>query len=298
MIRKELLLRLPAGGPERRALDAGEIDAIIDYSSSNVILLPAAQRALRRMAPRHATASLDPANEAIANGLLCGLPQSEYRLLAPWLEPYGLDVGAVLFEPGVPVRHVYFPVDCCVTLQVVAQDGRALTVGVVGHEGMLGLSLVLGATLPAARAVVQIAGTAMRMDAAPFLKAFGQSPSLQRSFYRYVHVKLTQAMQAVACHKFHAIEARLANCLLMASACVLHTEFALTQEVLAKMLGVRRGTVNEAAVPLQKSQLISYVRGRIRILDPQGLRAASCACCTTILLAASSPAAAGARFAN
>jgi len=272
---QNVLLRLPKGGPEQQAIEAGEIDAVIDYSSSNVILLPAAQRALRRVAKQEA------ANEApIANSLLAALPRAEYQRLLPDLEPLTLKFGEVLHEPGAPIRYVYFPIDCAISLLTTVEGDRAVETGLVGHEGMLGIALVLGVEVSSARALVQVSGTAMRMKAARFHKAFGQCPQLQRALYRYAYAKLALARLNDACNYFHAVEARLARWLLMTSDRVLSAEFFLTQAFLAKMLGVRFATVSEAAGALQQRKLISYRRGKIRILDRKGLEAASCRCYT------------------
>jgi CRP-like cAMP-binding protein len=157
---------------------------------------------------------------------------------------------------------------------------RALEVGLVGREGMVGVSVALGSDISSVRAVVQAAGTAMRIKASHFREAFERCPPLQREVYHYADAKLALARQIVACNCFHAIEARLARWLLMTSDRVLSKEFFLTQAFLAEMLGVRRGTVNEAAGSLQHRNLISYSRGKIRILDRKGLEAASCRCYT------------------
>ena len=176
-----MLPRLAKGGPEQQAIDAGEIDAVIDYASSNVVLLPAARRALGEIAERAAAANRETVYEApIANSLLAALPRAEYRRLLPGLEPVTLKSGEVLQEPGAPIPYVYFPVDCVISLLATAA-GEALEVGLVGHEGMVGISLVLGADVSSVRALVQASGTALRMKAARFHPAFRQSPPCSAS---------------------------------------------------------------------------------------------------------------------
>lgn len=268
-----LMLRLAEGGPERRAIAAGEVDGIIDYASSNVVLLPAARRALRERA----------AAAPVANRLLAALPLAEYRDLLDGLEPLTLRPGEVLHEPGQPIRHAYFPVDCVISLlstALGAADGRgaALEVGLVGYEGMVGIPLVLGSELSSVRALVQSGGTALRVDAARLHEAVRQSPALQAALHRYAGVKLAQARQTVSCNRYHTVAARLARWLLMTGDRVSSSQFFLTQAFLAEMLGVRRATLNQVAMPLQESGLISYHRGRIRILDRKGLEAAACLC--------------------
>lgn len=279
---KNALPRLAKGSPEHQAIEAGEIDAIIDHASSNVILLPAARRALRELAGRPAAANLDAANEVpMANGLLAALPPAEYQYLIARFEPVTLHAGEVLQEPGAPIEYVYFPQDCVICL-MASVDPQVLEVGLVGNEGMVGISLALGREVSSARALVQGAGAAFRMKAARFQQALGQCLSLQRELHRFADKKLALARQTAACNRFHAIEARLARCLLMTGDRVRLAVFFLTQACLADMLGVRRATVNAAAGLLQRRNLIRYSRGRIRILDRAGLEAAACACYTRI----------------
>jgi CRP-like cAMP-binding protein len=275
---QKALPRLAKGGPEQRAIEAGEIDAIIDHANSNVILLPAARRALE-LANRAFAANRKAANQAsITNSLLAALPLKDYLSLLPGLEPVTLKFGEVLHEPGVPIRYVYFPVDCAISLLTTVESYEALDVGLVGHEGMVGISLALGTDVSHVRALVLATGTAMRMNAARFRKAFEQCLPLQRELYSYAHTKLALARQTVACNCFHSVQARLARRLLMTSDRARSEEFFLTQATLADMLGVRRTTVNEAAGHLQQRKLISYARGKMRIVDRKRLEAASCRC--------------------
>ena len=214
---------------------------------------------------------------AIANSLLAALPRAKYRSLLAGLEPSTLKSGEVLHETGAPIRHVYFPVDCVVSL--LAVEGRqALEVGLVGYEGMVGIPLAFGVGDSSVRALVQASGTALRMSAARFHEAFRQSPPLRRALYRYTYAKLALARQTVACSRFHALEARLARWLLMTSDRVQSQQLFLTQAFLADTLGVRRATVNQSARSLQQRALIRYSRGTIRILDRRGLEAAACVC--------------------
>ena len=216
--------------------------------------------------------------DLMANGLLAALPRKDTQGLHAALEPVTLTFGEVLYEPGEPIRHVYFPNDCLVSLLTTVESHEALEVGLVGREGMVGVSLALGMDVSFVRALVQRTGTAMRMDAARFRKELRKSLPLQRELYRYTHAKLAQARQTAACNRFHVVEARLARSLLMARDRVGSNQFLLTQEFLADMLGVRRVAVTKAASTLQQRKLISYTRGKIRILDRKGLKAASCGC--------------------
>jgi CRP-like cAMP-binding protein len=264
----DLLRSLPKGSPEGKAIEAGEIDAVVDYARRNVILLPAARRALD-----------DGKQEAsIANTLLAALPRAEYRTLLEGFEPLTLRFGQVLHEQGATVPYVYFPVDCVISLLATAEDHQALEVGLVGYEGMVGISLVLGADTSSIRAVVQADGTALRMKAARFQAALSECLPLQRVLYRYAHVELARSRQAVACNCFHAVEARFARWLLTMGDRAGSEEFFLTQAMVAELLGVRRATVNESAAPLQRSGVINFCRGRITILDRKSLEALACLC--------------------
>jgi PAS domain S-box-containing protein len=222
----------------------------------------------------HKVAKGDP----IANSLLAALPRKDYQRLHAGLEPVQLNYGEVLYEPGDPIRHVYFPSDCLVSLLTTVEDHEALEVGLVGREGMVGISLALGTDVASVRALVQGTGTAMRMESARFQKEFQQCRPLQRELYRFTHAKLAQARQTAACNRFHVVEARLARWLLMTRDRVESNDFLLTQEFLSHMLGVRREGVSKAAGELQKRKLIEYSRGNIRILDQRGLEAVSCSC--------------------
>jgi CRP-like cAMP-binding protein/PAS domain-containing protein len=212
------------------------------------------------------------------NRLLAALPAREYERLLSGLEPVKLTYGEVLYEPGGQMRHVYFPSDCVVSLLTVVDGHRALEVGLVGREGMVGSPLALGITASSVRTLVQGAGSAVRMKSARFLKEFRRSPALRRAVLRFTDALMLQVSQTAACNRFHRVEARLARWLLMtrerAGSCVLH----LTHEFLADMLGVRRVSVTSAAGALQRRRLIRYQRGIITIVDRQGLEAAACSC--------------------
>jgi len=213
-----------------------------------------------------------------ANNLLADLPRAEYQRLLFGFEPVKLTFGEVLYEPGQPIRHAYFPNDCLVSLLAVVESRMVLEVGLVGSDGMVGVSLALGIGVSPVRALVQRTGSAVRMTSAFFLQEFRQNPSLRRELFRYIHAAMAQATQIAVCSRFHLLEARLARSLLMNGDHVQSNEFRLTHEFLAHALGVRRVGVTKAAGALQHRKLISYHRGGIRILDRNGLEAASCQC--------------------
>ena len=219
-----------------------------------------------------------PSQTPVANRVLAALPRKEYLRLTDELEPVALTYGEVLYQPGERIKHIFFPNDCIVSLLTLVDRHNALEVGLVGREGMLGVPLALAISISPVRALVQGSGTAMRMKAAPFLKALRQSPALQRELHHYTYSLMAQITQTAACNRFHVVEARLARWLLMTHDRMQVSPFQLTQEFLAKMLGVRRVGVTKAARALQQNQLIKYSRGSITILDRKGLEAASCSC--------------------
>ncbi len=215
---------------------------------------------------------------AIANTLLAALPRKSYLRLLPNLVPVELGFGEVLYEPGKPIRDVYFPGQSLVSLLTLVEGHLALEVGLVGREGMVGVPLALGIDASPVRALVQGAGPALRMNAAGFRRELSRSPPLQRELYRYVHTLMAQISQTAGCNRFHVVQARLARWLLMTRDRVRSGEFRMTHEFLSHMLGVRRVGVTEAASVLQRQKLIEYSRGNIRILDHRGLQMAACAC--------------------
>ena len=212
------------------------------------------------------------------NLLLTALPD---RILAQVLadcESVDLVFADVVCLPGDRIRHVYFPTDSFISL-VAPVDGYAgLEVGMVGREGMFGVSLMLGVDVSPLHALVQGAGPALRMDAGRFRRQLAGSLALRQGLNRYVYVLISQLAQTAACTRFHVVEARLARWLSMTRDRAGSDEFYLTQEFLSHMLGVRRVGVTKAASSLQRRKLISYSRGMIRVLDRNGLQGAACGC--------------------
>ena len=213
-----------------------------------------------------------------ANRLLAALPKKEYQRLLPELEQVTMPFAEVLYEPGARIRYVYFPNDSIVSLLAEVADRSTLEVGIVGNEGMAGISVFMGVDTSPHRAIVQGAGTAMRMKSSVMRKEADGPGSLHRLLLLYAHSLLTQVSQSAACNRFHMVDARLARWLLMSADRLGADEFILTQDFISHMLGVRREGVSKAAGALQKNALINYSRGHIKILDRAGLEAVSCEC--------------------
>src|SRR5579862_5169356 len=230
----------------------------------------------KKKAPRNAKMRTSPKD--LKNAILASAPRSEFARLEAALAPVSLKFGQVLYEPGKAIRHVYFPLDCLISLLTTVDKRRSLEVGMVGNEGMAGMPFILGMGVSGVRALVQGGGHALRMAAGPFRIEFDRNPALQDALYRYMYALMAQIAQTAACNRFHEAEPRLARWLLMTRDRVRSDEFPLTHEFLAHMLGTRREGVTGAAGALKRRKLISYQRGEIQILDLKGLKAASCSC--------------------
>jgi CRP-like cAMP-binding protein len=215
------------------------------------------------------------------NNILAALPDVELRRLLSGAETVSLSFGQVLQEPGQIKRHVYFPIDAYVS-QVASLSGvPRIEIGLVGAEGMIGSSLLLGVQIAPLHTVVQGSGDALRIDATRFIRELGRGPGLRAVMSRYLYVRMSQVGQMAACTRFHTVEERLARWLLMTRDRARSNTFRMTQEYMAFMLGVRRVGVTEAATLLQKRNLIEYKRGELAIMNGQELEAASCECYAT-----------------
>ena len=219
---------------------------------------------------------------AVRNRLLAALSPDDFALLAPALQPTKLELKQVLYAAHQPIGTAYFLENGTVSMLAPLEDGRFMEVGLVGREGLVGLSVVLGADSSATEAMVQMQGTAFQIRSAKLKEAFEVSPTLRGLLLRYVHAYHAQVAQTAACNGHHLLEERLARWLLMAHDRARTDEFPMTQEFMSLMLGVRRAGVSVAAGILQKAGVIDYKHGCIIVLDRPGLEAMACECYGTV----------------
>lgn len=224
-----------------------------------------------------------PPNQAVfgANCLLATLPAADRQHLFEHCEPIDLAFAEVLYLAGERISHVYFPIDSFISLVTSVNVNSGLEVGLIGNEGVVGVSLILGVDIAPFQALVQGAGSALRITTPLFLQKLERSPALQQKLKRYLYVSMSQIAQTAACNHFHRVEERLARWLLMTHDRAHTDTFHVTHIFLAYILGVRRVGITKAALSLQQQNLISYRRGDITILDRAGLEAAACKCYRT-----------------
>jgi CRP-like cAMP-binding protein len=214
----------------------------------------------------------------IENRLLSALPIEEYKRLLPNLELVSLNFKQIIYAPDEPIEYVYFPNSGVISLVNVTEDGKTVEAGMVGNEGMAGIPVLLGADKMPGLAISQVVGDAVRMKADVFKREVTPGTSLYKLLLRYTQALLNQISQSVACNSLHPVERRCCRWLLMCHDRVRSDQFMLTQELLSQMLGVRRASVSVVAATVQKAGLIRYNRGRITIVDREGLEAGSCEC--------------------
>ena len=213
------------------------------------------------------------------NRLLAALPADVYARLLPDLEPISMPLGKVLYESGIELQHIYFPLpDCIVSMLYVMEDGSSAEIAVVGDEGMVGIALFMGGDTTPSRAVVQSAGQAYRLKGKALTGEFDRNSGLQILLLRYTQALITQMSQTAACNRHHSVEQQLCRWLLLSLDRLSTTTLTMTQELIANMLGVRREGVTDAAGKLQARGLIRYARGRIEIVDRKGLEVEVCEC--------------------
>src|SRR5580704_15845641 len=212
------------------------------------------------------------------NQLLAALPSEEWERWQADLEPVDLKLGDVLYESGSTMTHVYFPTTSIVSLLYVMENGASAEIAVVGHEGIVGISLFMGGESTPSRSVVQSAGHGFRLKSAIVKDEFNQAGPMLHLLLRYTQALITQMAQTAVCNRHHSLDQQLCRWLLLSLDRLPGDELLMSQELIANMLGVRRAGVTESAMKLQHAGLIRYARGRISVLDRIGLENRTCEC--------------------
>jgi CRP-like cAMP-binding protein len=212
------------------------------------------------------------------NGLLIGLPADVRDRIAPLFERVSISARKIIVQPNEPITHLWFPVTAVFSIITMMPDGRAVEVGTAGPEGMVGISVLLGVDSMPRQVFAQIAGEVLRIDRSAFLSALERHPDFRIRLLRYAQAYIDDVAQSVACNRLHTLEQRCARWILKTHDRVRGDYLPLTQQFLAFMLGVRRAGVSVAAESLQRAGLIRYQRGKVTVLDRDGLEEISCPC--------------------
>jgi CRP-like cAMP-binding protein len=217
-------------------------------------------------------------NLPVKNRLLAALPQSELEQLLPYLQLVSLEFKQIIYAIAEPIEQVYFVESGVISLLATYEEGGLVEIATVGNEGLVGLSIFLEVDQVPAEAIVQVPGTALRMQAEVFRREVVPGSTLYRLLQRYTQGMFNQIAQTAVCNRVHSIEERFCRWILMTHDRVDSDEFPLTHEFLSNMLGVRRASVSVAAAAIQKAGLIQYRQGRMKILDRVGLEDNACEC--------------------
>jgi CRP-like cAMP-binding protein len=220
----------------------------------------------------------DRHGRAIRNRILLAIPDEEFLVLRPLLEPVDMPQHKIFYDPGDKIEHAYFPNEGMVSLVVLVQDGRSVEVGISGSEGIVGAPLVFGFESVPMRAITQVPGTGLRIQSSALEETFGQTPNLRFLIDHYVMTQQLQVAQLAACNRLHDMDQRLARWLLMCQDRVDSANLPLTHEFIAQMLGAGRPTVTIAAGMLERAGLIANTRGSVKILNRKRLEDAACEC--------------------
>lgn len=212
------------------------------------------------------------------NRLLASLPDRDIARLLPQLEILTLFAKEPVYESGEEINFIYFPLDCIVVLISSVDSKASVEVGLIGNEGMIGATILMGAKNSTSQALILAEGKAFRLPAAVLKKEARRSSRMREVLLHYTYALLAQSAQLAACHRYHTSKARLARLLLMINDRIATIEVRITQDLLGHLLGTRRATVTQAVNQLRDKGLIASVRGRIRFLDRKGLENESCTC--------------------
>ena len=212
------------------------------------------------------------------NQILAALPAAEYARLLPCLEMAELKLGDVLYEPGVPMTHAYFPVSGIISLLYVMDGGASAEIAITGNEGLVGVSLFMGGESTTSRAVAQNAGTSYRLEANVLRHEFALGGPLQYLVLRYTQALMTQMTQTAACNRHHTLDQQLCRWLLLSLDCLAGSELVMTQQLIANMLGVTQEGVIKALGVLQSAGLLNHNNGVITVTDRPALERRVCEC--------------------
>jgi len=227
-----------------------------------------------------------------ANKILANLPEDEFEQIRPQLRAVSFPIGEILYMPEQKIEHAYFVEGGIVSLLAALEDGSTVEAGVIGPEGVAGISVVLGANSTPNQALTQSDVEALRISTADLVTEFRKNGKLHDALLRFIHTMFTQVTQTAACNRLHTLDQRLARWLLLAQDRMGRDDFPLTQEFVAMMLGASRPTVTLVAGTLQRAGLITYRRGHLTIVNREKLESASCECyrtATNLLRAAVQP---------
>ena len=228
--------------------------------------------------PANRPLPLGQAPAPVGNRLLDLLPGADWQRWLPHLEAVKLSLGQVLYESGRVQNHVYFPTSSVVSLLYVTENGASAEMAAIGSDGIVGVPLFMGGASTTGRAVVQCAGHAFRLAGHTIQDEFARSGPVMRLLLRYTQALITQMAHLAVCNRHHSVDQQVCRWLLLSVDRLQGTELVITQELIANALGVRRESVTEVALALQRADLIRYARGRISVLNRSGLEKRSCEC--------------------
>lgn len=212
------------------------------------------------------------------NYLLAGLSEGDFSRITSLLEPKTFKLGEVLYEAGETMDFAYFPTTAIISLLYIMENGSTAEIGVVGNDGIIGVSLFMGGETTTSRAVVQSGGEAVKMRSKDLKAEFARGGRFQELLLRYTQALMTQISQTAVCNRLHSIEQQLCRWLLLSHDRLESDKLVMTHDLISNMLGVRREGITLAAQKLAALGLITNSRGTMTVMDRQGLEAAVCEC--------------------
>ena len=212
------------------------------------------------------------------NHILNALSDKDYQRLHPHLEPVKLNLGEVIYQPDERIKYVYFPDNAMASVIATTSEGECAEVGVIGREGVVGVDVLMGVDSTSNEVLIQLADGALRIKTELIRNEFKQGGALHDILLRYMHALMMQISQTALCNRLHSVEQRLSRWLLMCHDRSATDQLSLTQDFLSIMLGVNRPTVTNVAILLQGGGFIKYSRGKITIIDREGLEDFACDC--------------------